>query len=162
MNIKPILAWSAGGLILATTALTAQGFGPRMGGGQLQGQAGFCAPMTRLLSLTEAQQANLKAIEGSHQASLDAKLKAAEIAREAMRGAMHDASVGDARIKELRLTLTGATTEVMLERRAMLREFEAILTPDQKAALENQRLQGGFGQGMGRGGGRGQGFRAGR
>ena len=156
MNISKIIALTAG-LALATTAtvLVAQGFGPKMGGGQRPGQGAACGPMARFLNLTEAQQAESKAIQERHQASLEPKLKAADEAQDEMRKAMHNPAVSDAKVKELHAKVSDAMVAVMLERRAMMREFETILTPDQKAILEKQRQQGG--QGMGRGMGKGQG-----
>ena len=159
MNITKIIALSAG-LVLAATALSAQGMGPGMGGpmggrkacgGRWQGQA--FGPMARFLNLTEAQQAKAKAITEGHQATLDAKLKAADEAREAQRKAMHDPAASDAKVKELHAKAADAMGAVMLEHRAMMREFEAILTLEQKAALEKQRAGCGFGgrKGMGRG-----------
>ena len=60
-------------------------------------------------------------------------------------------------MKELQANVANAMTAVMLERRAMMREVEAYLTPDQKATLDKQRAQGGPGQGMGMGMGMGRG-----
>lgn len=163
MNKSKIIAWSAGvALAMTATVLAAQGFGPMMGGGRGPGQAGMrCGgAMANALNLTEAQKAELKAIEGRHQAALDAKQKVAGEAREEIRKAMHDPAVSDAKVKELHAKVSDAMTAVMLERRAMMREFDALLTPDQKAILEKQRAQ--MGQGMGRGmmghGMRGQGM----
>jgi Spy/CpxP family protein refolding chaperone len=155
MNISKIFLVSAG-LALATTALMAQGFGPgMMGGGRGQGRGAACfqgGPMARSLNLTAAQQASLKAVSDKHQAALDAKLKAADEARDAMRDAMRDPAVSDVKVKELHTKTSDAMMAVMLERRTMAREFEAILTPEQKAAWEAQRLQRGPGGRMGRGG----------
>jgi Spy/CpxP family protein refolding chaperone len=152
MNISKIIAWS-GGLALALTAtvLAAQGFGPMMGGGRGLG----IGPMARFLNLTEAQQATSKAIAERHKASLDAKLRVANAARDEMRKAMDDPAVSDAKVKELHAKVSDAMSAVMLERRAMMLEMEAILTPDQKAAMAKQRSQGG--PGMGRGMGKGPG-----
>lgn len=159
MKISKIIGWSAGlALALTATVLAAQGFGPMLGGGHGKGQAANCGPMTQALNLTEAQQANLKTLTERHQAALDAEQKVANEARDAMRKAMHDPAVSDAKVKELHANAANAMTAVMLERRAMMREFEAYLTPDQKATLDKQRAQGGPGQGMGMGMGRGQGM----
>ena len=162
MNISKIMGWTTGlALALTATVLAAQGFGPMMGGGRGQGPASHCGPMANFLNLTEAQQASFKAINEGHQASLDAKFKVADEARTEMRKAMHDPAVSDAKVKELHAKVADAMTEVMLERRAMEREFEAILTPEQKATLDKQRAQGGPGMGRGMGkkpGGCGGGF----
>lgn len=146
------------GLILGTATLSAQGFGPGMMGGMRGGRGpgmmAGCGP--NMLNLTPAQQENQKKIMESHQASLQAKMKVAAEAREAQRKAMHDPAVPDAKVKELHAAVSEAMSAVMLERRAMMREFEALLTPEQKATLAQQRTQGGgFGRGMGK---RGCGF----
>ena len=157
MNISKILLWSAS-LTLVTTALVAQGFGPGMGGGRCQGQGATSflnSPMARFLNLTEAQRVSMKGVRDRHQVSFDGKLTAAAEAQNAMRSAMLDPATGDAQLKALQGKVAEAQLPVMLERRAMMVEFEAILTPDQKAALDKQRLQGGPGSGMGHGMGRG-------
>jgi Spy/CpxP family protein refolding chaperone len=158
MNISKIMLWSAGlTLALATTTLAAQ---PRMGGGRGPGQAGTCDRMAGFLNLTEGQKANLKAVADKHQAALEAKQKTANDARAAMRAAMHNPAVTDAQIKELHGKVAAAQEAVMLERRAMMQEFQAFLTPDQKAALAKQQAeagQGGRGRKMGGGCGGGMG-----
>jgi Spy/CpxP family protein refolding chaperone len=155
MNITKIMAVSAG-LILGTATLSAQGYGPGMGGGRMGGGRGpammaACGPQA--LNLTEAQQVGYKKILEAHQTSLAAKLKAADEARDAQRKVMHDPAVSDAKVKELHAKVSEAMTAVMLERRAMMREFEALLTPEQKNSLALQRLEGSMG--MGKGGRRG-------
>jgi Spy/CpxP family protein refolding chaperone len=147
MNVSKTLARSAGlALALSAAVLSAQGFGPMMGGGRGPAECGHMPPF---LDLTEAQQASLKTLRDRHQASLDAKHKAAEQAREELRKAMPDSTVSDAKLKELHLKVAGAMADVMLERRAMDREFEALLTTEQKAALGKR--PGGHGRPMGMG-----------
>ena len=162
MRLAKTMALSAG-LLLGATALSAQGYGSgpmgcgmkgggMMGGGMMGGgRAQACAPMT----LTEAQQAGYKKVLEAHKASLDAKLKTAGEARDAMRTALQDPAVSDTKVKELHTKAADAMTAVMLERRAIQREFEALLTPEQKNALDLRRLQGGMGMGRGQGGHRG-------
>jgi Spy/CpxP family protein refolding chaperone len=111
--------------------------------------------MARLLNLTVAQQGSMKGVADRHQVSLNAKLAAAAAARSAMRSAMLDPATSDAQLKVLQAKVAEAQLPVMLERRAMMAEFEAVLTTDQKAVMDKQRLQGGPGSGMGRGMGRG-------
>lgn len=170
MNISKMLAWSAGAALVVTGAvLAAQGFGPgmgggyggMMGGGYGQGRYAEGGPMARFLNLTEAQQKNLKAIQDHHQATLEAKFKAADEARDAMHDAMSDPATSDAKVQELHAKMADAMTALMLERRAMDREFQAILTPEQKATLVERGTRGrhrwdrmgwGMGQGWGPGG----------
>ena len=159
MKISKMLAWSAGAaLALSATVLAAQGYGPMMRGGQgcgpmMGGGGGMVGHLERFLNLTEAQKTELKAIETRHQVSLDAKLKASGEVRDEMHKAMRDPAVNDARIKELHTKVADAMTAVLLERRAMQRELEALLTPEQKTILDQQRLQGGPGGPGGRMGG---------
>ncbi len=155
MNISKIILRSAG-LAVATTALVAQGFGPGMGGPRGQSPQGVtsaqCGPMGRVLNLTEAQQASMKAVSDRHQAALTPKLAQVNEARTALRTSMPNPSTTDTQLKALQAKVSDAQLAVMLERRVMMQEFETILTPDQKAALEKLQLQGGPGRGMGRGG----------
>ncbi len=155
MNNPKYLMWGAGlCLTLAAAPLCAQGsgygYGPMAGGSRWQGQNAYCGPWSQSLALTDSQQTKLNAIEGRHQPSLDAKLKAAADARFVMQQALRDPSVSDARIKELRDQVADAQTAVLLERRAMDREAESVLTADQRTILK-QRPQGGYGQGWGMG-----------
>jgi len=81
------------------------------------------SPMARFLNLTEAQNA--------------------------LRTAMLNPSTSEAQVKALHAKVADAQTAVILERRTMMQEFEAILTPDQKTAREKLRIQDGRGpQGM--------------
>ena len=156
MNLAKIILCSAG-LSLMTSVLMAQGSGPGMAGGPCQGPGqgapGFMGGhLAHLLQLTEAQQSPLKASADRHQASLDAKVKVAFEARNALHAAMRDPATSDDQVKALQAKAGEAQVPVMLERRAMMREFEAILTPEQQAVLKQQ---GGPGAGMGHGMGHG-------
>jgi len=164
MKILKTMLWGSGiALALGGTALAAQGFGPmwsqqggcgmggRMMGGGMMGRGmmgGGFRGWARFLNLTDAQKAKARAIEESHWKSLQTKTDAAEDTRDAMQKALADPAASDAQIKELHTKMADAMTAVMLERRSMQREFEAILTADQKAIIEKQRTQRGPGPGM--------------
>jgi Spy/CpxP family protein refolding chaperone len=160
MNWAKIILCSAG-FSLMTSALVAQGSGPGMAGGPCQGQGDLAfqgGHMAHLLNLTEAQKSAMKAVADRHQASLDAKIKAAGEARNALRTAMLDPAASDDQVKALQSKAGEAQLPAMLERRAMMRESEAVLTPDQQAVLKQRRAPGsGMGHGMGKGMGHGMG-----
>jgi len=148
MNITKIILLNAG-LALAATSLAAQAPGPMgMGPGHPMGMgpgaacAGHGNPMAQL-NLTDAQKTAMKAVRDRHQAALEAKGTAARAAHDAVRTAMADAAVDDAQIKTLHAKAAEAAADAMLERRAMMRECEALLTPEQKAVWAKARPQGG-------------------
>lgn len=152
MNVSKNFIWSVG-FALAATALAAQGAGPGMGAGHCQGAAGFPGgPMAQLPNLTEAQKTSLKAVADKHRAALEARQKEAGDARAALRAAMQDPAAGDAQLKALHAKASDAELPVLLERRAMMRESEAVLNADQLAVLKQRQATGGpagMGHGMG-------------
>ena len=142
MKYTKIALWGAGlALALGTMPLAAQGRGPMMGCGGMMGmdwgQGRECPPpMERFLDLTDAQKTSLKTIHERHDNALDTKTRAAEDARDDLRKAMRDPATTDAKLKDLNAKASDARFAVVLERRAFDREFEAILTPEQKARLK--------------------------
>lgn len=149
MNITRIILMNAC-LALAATGLAAQDPGHPMGMGPGAPYAGHDHPMAGL-NLSDAQKAGMKAIHDKHQAALEAKGKAARDARHALRAAMSDPAVDDAQLKVMQAQAAEAEGSAMLERRAMMRESQALLTPEQKAAWAKARPQGGPGRGHGMG-----------
>ena len=150
MNVPKFLSWTTGlALALTTATLVAQGYGygPMMGGGRWQGQNVYCGPFYRYLNLTESQQTQLNTIEERHQAALDAKFRAQDESQLALQEALSDPSVSDAKVKELRIQMADAQTAVLLEQRAIERESQAVLTPDQRTALGRYGRRG-YGRGM--------------
>lgn len=139
-------------LLAVGTALSAQGrdpgFGP--GHGPVGEGRGF-----KKLNLTEAQQAQVKAIHENHQAALKAKGEAAGTARQAMHDAMANAATDAKTLKTLHEKAAAAQFDLMLEHRAVRQEILPLLTADQKAQFEKHPM------GMGRRGGRGMGPRSG-
>ncbi len=149
MTLSKTFFWSVG-FALATTVLAAQGAGPGMGG-RCQGQeAPFLGGrMASLLNLTAAQQAGVKAVAEKHRAALEARQKAAFEAHDALRTALRDPAAGDDQLKTLQARAGDAQLAVMLERRAMMRECEALLTADQLKVLKEHQPKDGMGHGMG-------------
>ena len=149
MNLSKTFFWSVS-FALATTVLAAQG-GPGMGGGRCgQGQeAPFLGGhMAHMLNLTSAQQTAVKAVADKHRSALEAKQKAAGDAHAALRTAMLDQAASDDQLKTLQAKAGEAQLAVMLERRAMMRECEALLTADQLKLLKEHQPKDGMGHGM--------------
>jgi len=137
------------------TSLSAQGpgFGPGRGHGPMGEGRGL-----RGLNLTEAQQAQVKAIHDKHQAAFKAKGEAAQAARKALSEAMAKASTDTATLKSLHDQASAARFDMMLEHRAVRQEILPLLTPEQKAKFETSPMgrgpRGGWGRGPGMGHGR--------
>ncbi|MBK8789568.1 MAG: Spy/CpxP family protein refolding chaperone [Holophagaceae bacterium] len=146
-------------LLAFATTLSAQpgpGFGPGHGRGP---GAGFGEGRgLRGLNLSEAQQAQVKAIHGRHQAAFQAKGETAQAAHKALREAMADATTDAGTLKVLHDKASAARFDLMLERRAVRQEILPLLTAEQKATFE----QGPAGMGPRGGRGRGPGSRPGK
>lgn len=112
--------------------------------------------MMRCLDLTEAQQTSLKAIADKHREASKAKREAAMAARKAYHSAMIDPATPVDQLKTLHEKVSQAQFELSLDRRAMMQESMAILTPEQKAKAEQLRAERGGKRAGGRGPGRGE------
>ena len=139
-------------LALALTALGTSLFaqGPGFGPGHGRGPMGEGHGL-RGLNLTEAQQAQVKAIHDKHQASVQAKREVVESARKAMHEAMASTATDASTLKALHDKVSAAQFDLMLEHRAARQEILPLLTIEQKAQFEK------LGMGMGPRGGRGRG-----
>lgn len=126
--------------------LCAQGFGPGRGSGPAEGR-GF-----RGLNLTEAQQAQVKAIRERHRAATKAKAETAVAARKAMHEAMANTATDARTLRALHEKASAAQFDQLLEHRAVRQEILPLLTAEQKTQFEKRSL------GMGRGRGKGPGF----
>jgi len=105
----------------------------------------------RGLNLTEAQQAQVKAIHDKHQASFQAKGETAQAAHKALFDAMANASIDTATLKALHDKASAAQFDLMLEHRAVRQEILPLLSAEQKLQFEKHPM------GMGPRGGRGMG-----
>ncbi len=132
----PQLRTLAFALALASigTALLAQGPGRQGGFGPGPGFKG--------LNLTESQRAQAKAIHERHQAALQSRQEAAEAARKAVHEAMLNPATDVKALQALHEKASAAQFELMLEHRALRQEFQAILTPEQKALAEKRMAEG--------------------
>jgi Spy/CpxP family protein refolding chaperone len=122
----------AGALLLIITAgLSAQS--PEQGFPRSQRTKGLG------LNLSVAQKAQVKAIRDHHQAALQAKGIAVADARKALREAMVKPETDTATLKRLHEQASLAQFERMLEGRSVRLEILPLLTPDQKAKLEQRQ-----------------------
>jgi Spy/CpxP family protein refolding chaperone len=152
-------------LLAFGTALSAQpgpGFGPGHGRGPGFGEGRGL----RGLNLTEAQQAQVKAIHERHQAAFRTKGEATQAAHKALRDAMANATTDASTLKALHDKASAAQFDLMLEHRAVRQEILPLLTADQKAKFEQGPMgmgpRGGRGKGSGPGMGKGMGMGSGR
>ncbi len=140
----------AGALLALGSSLSAQGsgFGPGHGATPGEGRG------MKRLNLTEAQQAQVKAIHERHQAAFKAKGEAAGLARKAMHEAMANAATDAKTLQALHEKASAAQFDLMLEHRAARQEILPLLTAEQKTQFEKGPM------GMGPHGrhGRGPGF----
>ncbi len=130
-------------------------------GGPRPGERGFHPEggplLMRGLNLTEAQKKSLKALADTHREAMKGKHEAAMAAMKAFHEAMLDPATSADQLKTLHEKATQAQFELALDRRGMMQESLALLTPEQKAKAEKLRKEGP--KGMPR---RGEGFRHGR
>lgn len=153
MNIRKIAL--LGTALLLTGALAAQGTAPATQGTPPCGPRGMGRHADPALALTAEQKTKFDAVRQKHRAALEARGKAAAEARDAMHKAGQDAATTDAALLALHAKAADAMAQVMLERRALDRDLDAILTPQQRKARGTGRH--GMGPGMGPGMGRGMG-----
>ena len=149
MRTHPLrFAALAAALLAFGVSLAAQGPGPRPAHG------------FRGLNLTEAQQAQVKAIHERHQAALQAKQEAVRAARQAFHGALAQAAAEPKALRSLHEAAAAAQFDLLMEHRAVRAEILPLLTSEQKARFE--RRGPGTGPGRhprgGRGPGSGPGF----
>ena len=144
MNTHPLrFAVLAGALLALGASLSAQGPGPGFGPGARAGR-GFMA-----LNLTEAQQAQVKAIHERHQAAFKAKGETTAAAHKALREAMANTATDAKTLQALHEKASAAQFELMLEHRAVRQEILPLLTTEQKAQFEKRGMGAGFGPGAG-------------
>ena len=150
MSTHP-LRFSALAVALLAIGVSLSAQGPGSGPGHHRGEGrGFMG-----LKLTEAQQAQVKAIHERHQAAFKAKGEVADAAHKALREAMANMATDAKTLQALHDKASAAQFDLMLEHRAVRQEILPLLTPEQKTQLEKRGP--GFGPGMGAHRGRGPG-----
>lgn len=97
--------------------------------------------MMRGLELTEAQKASMKAIAEKHREAAKGKHEAAMAARKALHEAMMNPATSVDQLKALHEKASQARFELALDRRSMMQESMALLTPEQKAKAEKLRAE---------------------
>jgi len=124
-------------LLVAALPLAAQ----RPGRGGHASQRGMGAPVFACLELTENQKIQMKSITEKHQATMEAKRKAAQEATQALHRASRTAATSEADLKALHDRASAARFELMQARRAMQQEHRAVLTADQLVNMEKYQAE---------------------
>jgi len=117
------LLWSALILTLAAGSLAAQ---PGLNRGRRR------EAVARALNLTEAQKTTIQGIRDKHQRELVARRETARQAGTALRTALQDPSTPEAQLRALHDKAAAARFEMMLARRSVHQEVQAVLTPEQR------------------------------
>ncbi len=122
-------------LILALTALPLAA--------QVKGPGPRTERISRALDLTPAQQTNIQSIREKHRSDLLQRRDATHQAQSALQAALREAATPEAQLRALYDKAAAARFEMMLARRAVRLEVQAVLTPEQrmKAAELRDRAQ---------------------
>jgi Spy/CpxP family protein refolding chaperone len=125
------LLWSPLLLAILALPLAAQP-GPRGRGSRVE-QIG------RTLNLTEAQKANLRTLREKHHQDLILRRDAVAHARIDLRTALQETTTPDVQLRALYDKAAAARFDLILARRALQREVQALLTPEQRARAAELR-----------------------
>jgi len=117
-------------LVLTALPLSAQQ-GPTRGA-RAEHIAGF-------LKLSEAQQASIRALRGKSRPAMVLQMETLKQTRMALRGALADATTTDAQLRSLHDKASAAQFDLMLSRRAVRGEVQALLTPEQRTKAAELR-----------------------
>lgn len=88
--------------------------------------------IARALKLTEAQKTTIQGIRDKHRPDLAARRAAARQAQSALRTALQDPATPEAQLRSLHDQAAAARFEMMLVRRSVHQEVQAVLTPEQR------------------------------
>jgi Spy/CpxP family protein refolding chaperone len=91
------------------------------------------------LRLTEAQKTSIHAIRDKHRADLIQRRDAVRHARIDLQTALQDAATPDTRLRALYDKASSARFDLILARRSVRMEVQAVLTPEQRARAEEMR-----------------------
>jgi Spy/CpxP family protein refolding chaperone len=89
--------------------------------------------MGRHLQLTETQKASILAIRDKHRSDLVQRRDAVRHAQIDLRSALQDPSTPEARLRALYDKASAARFDMILARRSVRMEVQAVLTPEQRA-----------------------------
>jgi Spy/CpxP family protein refolding chaperone len=95
--------------------------------------------MFKALNLTPEQDKAIQAVFDRHRSAARSKEQAAAEKEDAVRDAVEDPAVPEARLPTLQLAASEAKLQAMLEHRATVQEIDALLTPDQLAKARRIR-----------------------
>jgi len=124
------MLWSTLFLVLTTLPLSAQ---------VEPGSGRPAQRIARALNLTEAQKTSIHAIREKHRPELVVRRDAVKQAQVALRSALQDAATPEARLRALYDKAAAARFEVMLARRSVHQEVQAVLTPEQRTKAAELR-----------------------
>ena len=93
----------------------------------------------RRLQLTEAQKASILAIRDKHRPDLVQRRDAVQHARIDLQSALQDPSTPEPRLRALYDKASAARFDMILARRSLRMEVQAILTPEQRAKAAEMR-----------------------
>ena len=91
------------------------------------------------LQLTEAQKANILAIRDKHRSDLVQRRDAVKHARIDLQSALQDPGTPEPRLRALYDKASAARFDMILARRSVRLEMQAILTPEQRAKAAEMR-----------------------
>jgi Spy/CpxP family protein refolding chaperone len=95
--------------------------------------------MFKALNLTPEQEKAIQGVLDRHKAAVKSREQAAREKEDALRDAMEDPGVPEAKLRSLHLVASEARLQAMLEHRAAMLEINALLTPDQLAKARRIR-----------------------
>jgi Spy/CpxP family protein refolding chaperone len=98
--------------------------------------------IARALNLTEAQKASIQTIREKHRPDLVLRRDAIQQAQATLRTALQDAATPEAQLRTLHDKASTARFELMLARRSVHQEVQAVLTPEQRAKAAELRGMG--------------------
>ena len=107
--------------------------------GMKRGGDRFSGRMFRNLDLTEAQKAQMKQIRESHQQSLRSLHEALRAKRQELRQANQGGTFNEALVSQKLVEIAPLEAKVMGEQFRLRQEMLAVLTPEQKAKMEQAR-----------------------
>ena len=123
------LCWSALFLALAALPMAAQG----------RGQGPRAEQMARALKLSDVQKTSIQAVRVQHHQALVLRRDAVKQAQLALRAAARDAATPEVQLRALFDKASVARFEMMLARRSIHQEVQALLTPEQRTQAAERR-----------------------
>jgi len=122
--------WTTLALALAALPLAAQAGQPP----HRQGHR-----MDPALNLTEPQKTRIKAIREKHQPDLLQRRQVVREAQAALKAALQDAATPEANLRSLANKASAARFDLLLARRSVRQEAQAVYTPEQRAKAAELR-----------------------